>query len=101
MFYYLIAANFIMVAVFALRFQTMPPQIPLFYSKMWGEDQLADTWMIVLLPLLLNGLFFFNNYIAGKYFKDNIFVNKVIYYTNLFLIISITGIFLKIILLIS
>lgn len=101
MFIYLIIANILMIATFALKLSSLPPQIPLFYSRIWGEDQLADTWMIVLLPLLLNGLFFFNNYFVRKFFKGNVFVNKIIYYLNLFLIISFTGIFIKIILLIS
>ena len=90
-----------MVGLFILRFNTLPPQIPLFYSKPWGEDQLADSWMIFLLPVILDLLFFFNNFIYQRFFPENMFVKKIIFYLNLFLILSMTLIFIKIIFLVT
>jgi len=86
-----------MVSVLIYKFGTLPPQIPLFYSKPPGEDQLADTWMILLLPLLMNFLFFFNNFFYRRYFKENILAKKILYYLNLLISISFTIIFAKII----
>lgn len=101
MIYFLIIANIMMVGGFILRFNQLPPQIPLFYSKQWGEDQLVDLWFIFLLPLILILIFYFNNFVYDKYFSNNILVKKIIYYLNLFIIIIITFIFLKIIILVS
>lgn len=100
-FYQLIFANLLMALVTLVKFQTLPPQIPLFYSKPPGEDQLTDTWVILILPLLMNLLFFLNSFIFKRYFNHDLFANKVFYFTNLFLIVSFALIFIKIVFLIS
>ena len=94
---YLIGANIVMIVVFGLRFPTLPPQTPLFYSKPWGEDRLGELWMIVLLPFILNIFFFINLFFAKKFFPENIFIKKMAEYFNLFLIITLTLIFIKIV----
>lgn len=99
MIYVLLAGDLLMLAVFALRFTHLPPQIPLFYSMPWGEQQLADTWTILLLPFFLNLLFFANNFIYNRFFPENLFVRKIIDLLNLLLSASFTLIFIKIILL--
>ena len=96
-FYQLIAANLVMALVIAFRFNNLPPQIPLFYSKPAGEDQLADTWFILILPLIMNLLFFLNKYLSQRYFKDDLLIHKIFYYLNLFLLVSFTLIFTKIV----
>lgn len=101
MIYILLGGNFLMLIVFILRWSKMPPEIPLFYSQPWGERQLADWWVIFLLPIILNLLFFFNRYSQKKFFPENQLVIKIIEYLNLFLIFSFTLIFIKIILLIT
>lgn len=97
----LLGADVLMIATFLFKYNRLPPQIPLFYSSPWGENQLADIWVIVLLPFFLNLLFFTNNYIVKKFYSDNELVKKIFYYLNLFLIISFTFIFIKIIFLVS
>ncbi|MEK7522870.1 MAG: hypothetical protein AAB569_04775 [Patescibacteria group bacterium] len=97
----LLGANALMIITFLLKFKTMPPQIPLFYSQLWGESQLADSWAIFILPIFMNFLFFINQYIFNKFYSDNIFVKNIFYYLNLFLITSFTLIFIKIIFIVS
>lgn len=99
--YILLAGNIIMFGLLGLRYSTLPPQIPLYYSRTWGEDQLVDWWMILMLPLFFNLLYFLNTIIYRKFFSGNIFVKKIIDYLNVFLAVSITFIFVKIILLVS
>jgi len=94
-------ANLLMLFVFVLKFKNLPPQIPLFYSRRFGEDQLGDLWMIVLLPFFLNLFFFLNNFFYKKFFLNNLLVKKIADYVNLFLIIIIPIIFLRIIFLVS
>lgn len=101
MVYALIGCDIIMGAVFFWRFPTMPPQIPLFFSHSQGEDQLGEWWMIFLLPVFLNVFIFINKLVFRAFFKGNVFVEKVFYYLDLFLIVTFTLIFLKIIFLIS
>lgn len=96
----LIIADILMGLAFGLSFNHLPLQIPLFYSRTWGEDQLADLWLIALLPVLLHIFVFFNNWLAKKYFAHSEFMRKLIHICNWFLIITFTGVFLKIILLV-
>lgn len=97
MIYALIAGNLLMVSVFVIFFNRLPPQIPIFPSKIWGEDQLGELWMIFIIPLLMNGFYVLNNLIIRKMFPLNSYVKKIILYVNWGIIVSLTFIFLKII----
>jgi len=99
--YPLIIANIIMAGILLVQFYHLPPQIPLFYSRPWGESQLADWWFILILPILMNLLYFFNRYIGKKFFSHNEFALKIITYFNFFLLFTFTLIFVRIIFLIS
>lgn len=90
-----------MIVVFLLRLKTFPPEIPLFYSKPNGELQITESWMIFLIPFLLNIIFFINNYLLNKFFLNEEIIKKIFYYLNLFLIISFSLIFIKIVFLIT
>lgn len=97
----LIAANLLMLAVLVLKFSNLPPQIPLFYSKAVGEDQLADTWLILILPFFMNFLYFLNIFLNKKLFESDEIVKKVFNYLDIFIIVSFTFIFAKIVLLVT
>lgn len=97
----LLGANSLMIAAFLLKFSRLPPQVPLFYSQLWGENQLVDSWVIFILPIIMNILFFINQYVSNKFYSDNIFIKNIFYYLNIFVITSFTLIFIKIIFLVS
>ncbi|MFH0979833.1 MAG: hypothetical protein V1803_02720 [Candidatus Roizmanbacteria bacterium] len=97
----LIAGNVFMIVTFILKFNSLPPQLPLFYSRPWGEAQLVDTWMIFLLPIILNLLYFTNNYLSKRFFLGNDLIKKIFNYLNILLIVGFTFIFVKIIFLVS
>ncbi len=101
MIYLLILANLAMGGVFIWRYPTLPPQLPLFYSRPMGEDQIVDFWLIFLLPFLMNMFFVINNYLSKRLFPNNDFIIKLIKIANGFLILGFSLIFFKIILLIS
>ncbi len=97
----LIIADLLMVAAFAWRFTSLPPQIPLFYSELWGENQLVDLWMIGILPILLHLFVFLNQLVYRRYFWMNQVVKHILHIANWTLILAFTSIFLRIIFLIS
>lgn len=101
MIFVLLGANFMMILAVIFKLGSLPPQIPLFYSRPDGELQLGQWWLIFIIPLLLNFFYILNNFLVKKYFPENSFVKTFVYYLNLFLIISFTLIFLKIIFLVS
>jgi hypothetical protein len=97
----LLGANALMIAAFLLKLLKLPPQIPLFYSRLWGESQLADSWAIFILPIFMNILYFINRYVFNRFYSENIFIKNIFYYLNLFLITGFTIIFIKIIFIVS
>jgi hypothetical protein len=98
---FIVAVVFIMMAiVFVISLPTLPPQLPLFYSKI-GDDQMVDSWWIFLLPVLAIIFITANKIILSKYFKENILMEKVIYYTNLAIIVIAGFMFIRILLLVK
>lgn len=91
----------IMSGTFLLKMGSLPPQIPLFYSRLEGDQQIVDLLMIFILPSVSSTLVAGNNFILRKYFKDNHFVTLIIYYINLSVILIIAFIFVRIIFLVT
>ena len=86
---------FLLVFVFSL-----PPEIPLFYSRPWGESQLAPPVMIWLLPggLLLAG--FLNLYLAALSFEELGFLSRILTWSNVLMAFLVTVSLVKIIMLV-
>ena len=97
----LLSANILMALSVVFKFSTLPPQIPLFYSLPQGEFQLTELWFIILLPVLMNGFFLLNTLVYQTFFEGNEFVATFSFYFKIFIILSFTTIFLKIIFLIT
>lgn len=97
----LIGADILMAAIFAWRFQFMPNQIPLLYSRPWGDPQLVEFWYIALLPILMHIFYFLNVFIAKKYFHSEELFQKLFNITNMFIVVTFSGIFLKILFLVT
>lgn len=51
--------------VFAFKFPKLPPQVPLFYTKPWGESQLAAPYLL-LLPIVISAAFLLVNTILSE-----------------------------------
>lgn len=99
--YALFGCNALMGLVFFLRYQTLPPQIPLFFSHTPGEDQLGEVWMLFFLPFFMNLFVLLNSFIARRFFPGNAYVGRVLRYLNIVLMAAFTVIFIRIILLVS
>ena len=48
----LIIILFFQIALITYSYDNLPPQIPLYQSRQWGEVRLADTSQIIIIPLL-------------------------------------------------
>ena len=59
-----------------LSFRSLPPQIPLFYTKPWGEEQLAAP-AFLFLPSLISLIFLSLNWILSSWLK-NPFITKIL-----------------------
>lgn len=101
MIYGLLVADILMVGSFLWRLSKLPPQIPLLYSKSWGEDRLVDIWYVFVIPVLLHVFIILNLYIKKRFFAEDEIVKKIIEIANWVIITTLTGIFLKIIFFVS
>ncbi len=59
-----IAVQIIIIIIF---FSQLPPKVPLYYSRPWGQQQLADTIYLFLLPGLSLAVFILNSLIAALF----------------------------------
>lgn len=90
----------IMVVVFALNYQKIPPQIPLYYSALEGDDQIGEYYMIFILPIISYLIILINNFLSKKIFPENLFVKKLVFYVNFSSVVIITFVYLRIIFLV-
>ncbi|OGK13420.1 hypothetical protein A3A93_02005 [Candidatus Roizmanbacteria bacterium RIFCSPLOWO2_01_FULL_38_12] len=97
----LIGADVLQLALFAWRFNSLPKQVPLFYSRPWGESQIADIWYIVLLPIMMHLIFFLNSYLNNRFFKEDKLFTRLFAIANYCVIVAFTGIFVKILTLVT
>lgn len=98
---FVILCNVLALAFFFMKRNLIPPQIPLFYSKQTGEDQLAEWWMLFLILILMNSMTLLNFFVFRTFFSRNEFVKKMILFLNAFSVVLFTLIFIKIILLVT
>lgn len=70
------------VAILSLTWRLIPPQIPIFYSRPWGEEQISSKISLLILPLLSAAVLFVNSFL-GNLSGDNAFGKNFLAYTSL------------------
>lgn len=68
-----------MVAIFALVFfwPSLPPEVPLFYSKPWGDNQLVPSYLLGL-PIILSALVLFANSAFAQAAENKPLIRKML-----------------------
>jgi len=62
------------VAVIIIFFSRLPPEIPLFFSRPWGEAQLASPLFLLILPLISFTILLVNSLFATLIISTNEFL---------------------------
>lgn len=65
--------------------KNLPPLVPLWYSKAWGEERLAPPYSLWLIPLLTIAFFFLNNLLAKILVANNPVVAKILVWSSTFI----------------
>lgn len=90
-----IISNIIILALVSVLLLTAPPEIPLYYSRAWGESQIASKWELLLFPILMNIAFFITHwFIKRKFIDDEIFA-RIARVVLFFQTIIVTGILIR------
>ncbi len=71
---------FIFFSIFylILNFTRLPVSVPLFYSRLWGEDQLAPKIYLWLLPVGSLFLGIFNFGFSLRFYKNDLFLSRLL-----------------------
>lgn len=78
---------FIMIIILTLKWSVLPPEIPLFYSLPWGQDQLAQNWQILLLPLGSLAIIFINTFLSLFFVGKETLMVRILIGTSTFVCI--------------
>lgn len=68
---------------FGLFFSSLPPQVPLFYSQPWGEEQLVAPYWLVILPIGSFFVFLLNNFLAIYFIRGQKILSWILMGTSL------------------
>jgi len=71
------------LAILFVKFNNLPPQIPLYYSRPWGEQQLAPVSSIFILPVLSIIIMLLNNFLAVFFLKSIQLFSRVLVIVSL------------------
>jgi len=79
-----------------LLYKYIPPQIPLFFSQPWGDDQLVDKIYICLIPATLLLVFIVNIFLSSLFFQKEKLLSRIIIFTTTLIFVLLTVTFIKI-----
>lgn len=97
-FFVILLAIFILLGI---QFRNLPPVLPLYYSLPWGDEQLASSYYLFILPSSLV-LMFIVNYLVCKFItKSEILLVQILMWTTTFSAVLTLVSLINIILLIS
>lgn len=69
----------ILLIVISWRF--LPPQIPLFYSRPWGEEQLTTPPRLFILPIFSIFIYLANNTLLSFLSKEEKLISQILLFT--------------------
>ncbi|MDD4135613.1 MAG: hypothetical protein PHN66_00915 [Candidatus Shapirobacteria bacterium] len=89
------------IIILFFKFNELPQQVPLYYSLPWGDEQLAYTTSLFLLPIFSIVILLINNLIATFFLKSiPLFSRLLVIFSLIFSLLSTISL-TRIILLIS
>lgn len=71
------------VVILFIKFNDLPPQIPLFHSLPWGEPELAPVSSIFILPAFSVIIMLLNNFLAVFFLKSSQLLSRVLVVVSL------------------
>jgi len=80
-----------LVAAIILRWNQLPPQVPLWYGKPWGTDRLAEPYWLFILPAGCLIWHIINTLVSATVLRNYLVFSQLLFITSL--IISILALF--------
>lgn len=86
-----------MIGLYFLTLQHLPPETPIFYSLPESDNQIAPMWMILMLPIIESILVGLNYIVKKRWFHEPSLFSTMLIYTTYAVIVIMTVIFVSII----
>ncbi len=80
---FVLALFVLSVAMLIWRWQSLPPQVPLWFSRPWGADQLASPYWLFLLPITGIALYGINVFISAYLMTDYLLFTQMLFLSSL------------------
>ena len=64
-----------------LKWQNLPPEVPLYYSLPWGEEQLTTPFSLLILPLSSFFIFLLNFFLASIFLEKEPWLLRILILT--------------------
>ncbi len=66
------------LGIIILSYPKLPPEIPLFFSKPWGESQLVQPLLLIVLPVFSLVFLIVNSLIASMFLDKDTFLAQLL-----------------------
>jgi hypothetical protein len=83
-FFTTLAAILVELIIMAVSWSSLPPAIPLWYSRPWGEEQLAHPLWLLVLPAGSVIVFIANTALASRFIPDHPVFGRILLLASLF-----------------
>ena len=95
------AAHLMIIGLLLFVWTRLPPQLPLYYSRPWGTEQIGTPWHLAAVVGASLLLFFINTTIAALLYRHDHFLGRLLFLGACFLVITSLYSVVSIVLLIS
>ncbi len=65
------------------RLPNLPSQVPLWYAKPWGNDQLAHPFWLAILPATILMFYVLNLFVSAKFCAKHLIFTQLLFATSL------------------
>ncbi len=64
-------------------YTSLPPLVPFFNSRPWGEARLSQSVVFLSVPIILVIIFLVNNILSGAIYKKNVLIARILSFNAL------------------
>lgn len=66
------------LGIIIFSYPKLPPEIPLFFSRPWGESQLVQPLLLIILPVFSLVILIVNSLIASMFLDKETFLSQIL-----------------------
>lgn len=96
-----IALISIQIVLLVLKWESLPPELPLYYSRPWGDEQIAPRIFVGIFPLISIVFLILNTLLSRMFFYTEHLLSTVLLWSAMLVVILSSIGLIKILFLVS